>query len=285
MRTSSLQLNGVAHRIYSWGSPRLPKLFLVHGWLDTGASFDFLTPYLEKKFHCISLDLRGYGKSAHGKNSLGYFFMEYVADLHALFQKLSPHEPVRVLGHSLGGAVTGCYAGAFPHRVSHFVNVEGFILRGHAPSDAPKKVREWIQSPQPRFKVFKDYAHFARRLIQNNSRLPLDRAHFLAKALCKKVQSGVMMAADPTHLLKEPYLWMNAPTYAFWENITAKCLLVWAEKTEMNQWAKSEDLGKQMQEWFDHFPKESKVEMIADCGHMVHHEKPEELAKLVLGFI
>ncbi len=252
-----------------------------------GASFQFLCEYLEKDFYCIAPDLRGYGKSAHTPNPLGYFFAEYVADVHAILQKFSPREKVRILGHSLGGGISSFYAGAFPERVSHFINVEGFAFRNNSPERGPEKIRTWIEqlSHLKGFNTFKDLSHFAKRLTEINPRLPLDRALFFAKHLTKRVASGVRMAADPKHILAEPYTLSKSQFYPFWEKIQAQCLLVYANLSNMNDWVKSDNLKKEMKDWFQHFPKDSKKVEIKNCGHMVHHEKPEELAKVVLEFL
>ncbi len=286
MKNQKLKINGINLQFYLWGNPKKPKLFLFHGWLDTGASFNFLCEHLQNEFYCIAPDLRGYAQSEHGKNPLGYFFYEHVADLHAIFHHFSPHQPVRMLGHSLGGAVSGIYAGGFPDRVSHFINVEGFAFRDNPPERGPEKLRTWLQGPKEiRFKVSKSVEDFAIKLIKLNPRLPLERARFFAKYLTKKVKGGVMMQADPLHKLTDPYVLTRPIIYAFWEKITAKCLLVLAEWTEINQWMNAENLEREMEERFKHFPQNSPVITIPECGHMIHHEKPKELAEAILNFL
>lgn len=286
MKIQKIKINGLKLQFYRWGNPRRPPLFLFHGWLDTGASFGFLCERLKEHFFCIAPDLRGYGKSGHDPNPLGYFFYEHVADAHAIFQRFSPKHPVSVLGHSLGGAILGLYAGAFPERVSHFINVEGFAFRDNPPERGPEKLRHWIEHlAVKRFQVFKDLDHFAHRLTRNNPRLLLERAKFFARFLTRRVKGGVTMAADPKQILAEPTIFPKALFYRFWENIQARCLLITAELTNMNDWIRAEDLKKEIEERLGHFPQGSQKAEIKDCGHMVHHEKPEELAGVVLDFL
>ncbi len=287
MKSKKIKINGLKHQFYFWGNPKKPKLFLFHGWLDTAASFEFLCRYLEKDFYCIAPDFRGYGKSEWSKSPLGYFFMEYVADLKEIFEHFSHREPVRILGHSFGGAISSFYAGAFPERVSHFINVEGFAFRDNPPERGPEKARAWLNglSQVKAFKLFKDRRAFAERLIEINPRLPLERALWMARYQTKPEKTGVRMAADPRHLLAEPYLQSKPLFYKFWESIQAKCLLVYANLTNMNDWVKSPNLEKEMSEWFSHFPSNRQVCKIEGCGHMVHHEKPKELTDAVLKFL
>ncbi len=286
-KTQKILLNGIRHQVYLWGSPRKPKLFIFHGWLDSAVSFDFLCEYLKKDFYCIGLDLRGYGKSAWSKNKLGYFFYEYVADVKALFDYYSPQKPLNILGHSFGGAVSSIFTGTFPDRVQKFINLEGFTFRSNPPELAAEKLKDWISSfdAEPRFRIFKTHAEFAERLRKNNSRLSEERSLFLAKHLVKNVRGGYQMSADPLHKLAEPYLFNRDILYTFWNNIRAKCLLVTADQTEANLWMKSKDLMKDLKERMDQFPKSSKRITLKNCGHMMHHEQPEILAELIKDFL
>ncbi|KAB2838960.1 alpha/beta fold hydrolase, partial [bacterium] len=197
MRSKDFTIQGLRQRLYTWGSPKRPKLFLLHGWLDTGAGFQFLAERLQDRFHCIAPDMRGYGKSGHTRNPLGYFFHEYVADAHALFVKLSPKEPIRLLGHSLGGMVASVYAGSFPERVAQLINVEGYLVPDRPPQVAPDRVRDWIEGlGKKRFRIFPSLRAFAGRLRQANPHLTEERALFLSKYLAKRTARGFTMAAE-----------------------------------------------------------------------------------------
>ena len=58
----------------------------------------------------LAPDWRGFGRSAApGVDS--YWFPDYVADLDALLDRISPDAPVDLVGHSMGGNVVMSYAG------------------------------------------------------------------------------------------------------------------------------------------------------------------------------
>lgn len=286
MRRTSLKIHGLRQQLYSWGSPKFPPLFLVHGWLDTGAGFEFVAETLAKKFHCIAPDMRGFGKSEHSHSQLGYFFYEYVADLHQLFAKISPKKPVRILGHSLGGMVASIYAGTFPERVSYLINVEGYLNPARKAETAPDRARAWIDSVRKmRFRTFKNLEDFAARLQKSNPRLPSDRAAFLARNLAKRVRGGWTMAADPNHKLLDPYWLPREAHFAVWSRIQARCFLVSAEKTEMALRFGEADFAAEKRLLESKFPSGTQKAEIPDCGHMVHHEKPEILGSLALAFL
>src|SRR5258705_322890 len=75
---------------------------LLHGWLDHAGSFDLLAPLLPGR--TVALDFRGHGDSQWVGPGGFYHFVEYIADLDGALELLSPQEPVRIVGHSMGAA-------------------------------------------------------------------------------------------------------------------------------------------------------------------------------------
>ena len=287
MQTKKITLNGIKHQVYFWGKENKPKLFFLHGWLDTGASFQFVCDELQKDFFCIAPDLRGYGKSAHTSNPLGYFFYEYIADIACLFDYFSSQKPVRLVGHSLGGHLASMYAGTYPHRLSHLANLEGFGVTDHSESEAPLKLRQWLESKTGKgFHIYPSSEAFALRLVANNPRLTLDRAKKITPFLCKKMKGGYQMAADFKHRMPNPHLFQMNQIIPFWEAISAKCLLLMGESTEMRAWIKTHhSLKEEITRRLKHFPKGSPLVTLKGCGHMMHLEKPKELAQIILDFV
>jgi hypothetical protein len=49
-----LPLRGLDHQVLTWGDPSAPKLFLLHGWMDVGASFQFLVDAFVGHWHAIA---------------------------------------------------------------------------------------------------------------------------------------------------------------------------------------------------------------------------------------
>ena len=56
-----------SYHVWTWGAPSAekPPLFLVHGWMDVGASYQFVVDALSDAFmqgrQVIAPDWRGYG--------------------------------------------------------------------------------------------------------------------------------------------------------------------------------------------------------------------------------
>ena len=83
-RSHRVALRGLDTHVLTWGDPAAPKLFLLHGWMDVAASFQFLVDAFAREWHVIAPDLRGYGRSAWQPQ--GYWYADYIADLEALLQ-------------------------------------------------------------------------------------------------------------------------------------------------------------------------------------------------------
>src|SRR5436305_11766418 len=112
--STQISIRGLRYHVREWGDAAAPKLFLLHGWMDVAASFQFLVDALARERYVIAPDLRGYGRSAWQPQ--GYWYADYVADLEALLNAFAPGETVDIAGHSLGGNVVLHYAGIRPIR-------------------------------------------------------------------------------------------------------------------------------------------------------------------------
>ena len=130
-----LTIRGLKSHVRLWGPPDAPKLFLLHGWMDCSASFQFLVDAFAREWRVIAPDWRGFGQSEWLHRS--YWFPDYLADLERLLDHYAPEEAVRLIGHSMGGNVVGLYAGARPVRVAKLAILEGFGLHPTDPAQAP----------------------------------------------------------------------------------------------------------------------------------------------------
>ena len=103
-RSEFISIRGLRYHVRHWGDAHAPKLFALHGWMDVSASFQFMVDCLQRDWHVIAPDWRGFGLTDRsGADS--YWFPDYLGDLDALLQHFSPAAPVDLLGHSMGGNV------------------------------------------------------------------------------------------------------------------------------------------------------------------------------------
>jgi pimeloyl-ACP methyl ester carboxylesterase len=218
-------IRGLRYHVRSWGEAHRPKLFLFHGWMDVSASFQFLVDCLQRDWHVIAPDWRGFGLSAWARD--GYWFPDYYADLDALLDLYSPDAPARLVGHSMGGVIACTYAGLRPQRAAQVVSLEGFGLARTAPEEAPGRYRRWLDDLRnpPRFGAYASFDEVAARLKRNNPRLSDERARFLAQHWARRTAGGtVEFVSDPRHKGANPVLFRIEEILACWRAVTAPVL-------------------------------------------------------------
>lgn len=282
-RSLFLDIRGLRYHVRSWGDPAAPKLFLLHGWMDVSAAFQFTVDALEHEWHVLAPDWRGFGLSAWAEGA--YWFPDYIADLDALLQKLQPDAPVYLVGHSMGGNAAGLYAGVRPDRVAKLVLAEGFGLPRVAPEKAPSRYARWLDelNDPPGFKTYASFAEVEARLKQNNPRLSDERARFLASHWAEEKASGdVRLRSDPKHKRVNPVIYRPEEAIACWKNISARVL--WLQSD--GPWLRNFMRGNESDlEAYRAAYRNLTEATIAESGHMMHLDQPERFARAIESFL
>lgn len=288
LRGLPLHLNvwGEAHRV----TPSRPPLVLLHGWMDMGASYQFLVDALaalegEPRW-ILAPDARGFGRSA-APAADSYWFPDYLGDLDALLDRLWPEGPIDLLGHSMGGNVAMLYAGVRPARVRRLVNLEGFGLPRSDPAQAPQRYAQWLDELKtpPRLRPYASLDEVAQRLQQNNPRLRPDRAAWLAPHWAQPAPGGgFALRADPAHKRINPVPYQADEALACWRAIRAPLLWVEGEHSTPERWWGGRLTRAEFHARLDVVPQVQR-ERLADAAHMLHHDQPEALAALLLRFL
>lgn len=264
-----------------WGDAAAPVLFLLHGWGDVSASYQFVVDALRREWRVIAPDWRGFGLSQW--NGGAYWFPDYVADLDALLDHYVPDAPVRLVGHSLGGNVATLYAGLRPERVAGIVNLEGFGLRAVDAAEAPDRYAKWLGQMRTGagFRGYTDVEAFAQRLRRDNPRLTPERAAFLGAHLTEPTAEGVRLAVDPCHRWVNPILYRIEEMKACWRRASAPVL--WVRGSDSAYLREHVASDADYRERLACFAAARDV-LLADCGHNLHHDRPEAVAELIEEF-
>ncbi|HEV7813702.1 MAG TPA: alpha/beta hydrolase [Janthinobacterium sp.] len=286
-RSEFITVRGLSIHVRHWGRVGAPQLFMLHGWMDVSASFQFVVDALQGDWHVIAPDWRGFGLSQRTAGDT-YWFPDYVADLDAILRHYSPDRAVFLLGHSMGANVAGVYAGARPERIRKFVNLEGAGMRSSTPEQAPGRYAAWLDGlDRPtRMRAYPNRQAVAARLQQNNPRLSEQRADFLSSHWAALNDAGEWeILGDPLHKKSSPLLYHLDEVMACWAAIKAPVLWVEAADTRIWQWMGSKAEVRQEIDRRLAFLPDLTVKTVADAGHMLHHDQPELLARLVETFL
>ena len=286
-RSDFLEVRGLRLHVRHWGDEAAPKLFMLHGWMDMSASFQFMVDCLQGQWHVIAPDWRGFGLSQRSGADT-YWFPDYLADLDAILDHYAPNQAVNLLGHSMGGNIAGLYAGVRPQRVGRLINLEGFGLPSAPPAQYPKRVAKWLDELRepPAMRGYASLDEVAARLRKTNPRLSFERAAFLASHWAEQGRDGEWtILGDPAHKMTGPLPYRVDEIMAAWEAITAPVLWVEAEQTDMWRWMGPKEVARaEVDRRMAHL-KQVTARMVPAAGHMLHHDQPELLAQMVEAFL
>ena len=295
-----IDVRGVRYHCRVWdsaagpssGQCEAPTLFMLHGWMDVSASFQFLVDALCGDWRVVAPDWRGFGETAWNTGT-SYWFPDYLADLDTLLNHFQPEGEVNLLGHSMGGNIAALYAGIRPNRVVRLINVEGFGMRATVATAAPGRYARWLNDldQSPRLRGYGSFEQLAERLQQQNPRLSAERALFLAQhwgvlhtaaAVVDSDSDRVRLRADPRHKLINPLLYQLDEAEACWQQVTSPVLWVTGSDTAtLGQLGIDADEHRRRR---SQFARLTHIE-IANAGHMVHQDQPQALAKAIEDFL
>lgn len=282
-----ITIRGLRCHVRRWGGGDARKLFMLHGWMDVSASFQFIVDCLRRERQVIAPDWRGFGLS-QPSGADTYWFPDYLGDLDALLEHYAPGEAADLVGHSMGGNVAMLYAGVRPRRIRRLVNLEGFGLPATAPQQAPERYARWLDALRapPHMRAYRSLDEVAARLKQNNPRLDDERAAFLAGHWAAQNEDGAWnILGDPAHRVPHPVLYQLDQALACWQRIEAPVLWVEADGSEVRRrMGPKECVRAEIDRRIACIPR-VKILTVGNAGHMLHHDRPQAVADAIDDFL
>jgi pimeloyl-ACP methyl ester carboxylesterase len=214
-------------KVYLYDSNDKSKttVILVHGVGDDASDiWSKLVPVLEKQYRVIYFDLPGFGRS--DKLDALYSPNNYAEFIKWVYDKYIDG-PMYLIGHSMGGAISLCYAGTYPGSLQRLILVDAAgILHRTAFTKSLASIQKIEIS---KFKLFQDEIDLLSRFIETNllgetqQLLPKDVSiildnPFLRKKLFntpQKIASVALIYADFSKKI---------------DNVKAPLFIIWGEK-------------------------------------------------------
>ncbi len=276
---------GLTYRVLEWGGadPSLDHTVVVlHGFLDFAWSWARVVDAgLSGRFHVVVPDLRGHGDSDWIGAGGYYHFLDYLADLDDLIEKLGRGR-VSLVGHSMGGSIASYFTGAFPTRIASLA-----LLEGTGPPEQttpmPDRVVAWLTGcRRVRSRPRNDYGSVAEAAAQlrRHDRL-LDQPLALelaARATIAAADGRLRFKHDPLHATSGPYPFRLEVAESFWRRIPCPVLLVEGSESPFRHPRPQADRRRAC------FADVRQAEL-AGAGHMMHRHRPAELAALLAEFL
>jgi pimeloyl-ACP methyl ester carboxylesterase len=244
---------------------------LIHGWLDHRGSFDALLPLLPGR--TVAYDQRGHGDSSWAGAGAFYHFVDYVADLDGLIGALQISGPVRLVGHSMGGAVALFYAAVRPERVAHVTLLDGAPLALHA-REVPDRFTGWLDDlgMDRRRRTVASAEEARSRLLRNNPGLSPGALAVLAEPIGPDTEQGFALAWkwDPLLRARSPLPVTEDVTQELLGRVRAPVLLLRARNGILPD-------ERALRDRFARIAKLD-IETIEDAGHHLHLDRPDAVA-------
>ena len=121
-RNREVSVEGLRIHYLDWGTEGKQPLLFLHGALQQGHSWDFISLALCPNYHVLALDARGHGDSQWSPDG-DYSLDAHLQDLDGFVEAVGLEDFILV-GHSMGGRNAYAYASRRPERVKALVIVD-----------------------------------------------------------------------------------------------------------------------------------------------------------------
>ncbi|MGI4778296.1 MAG: alpha/beta fold hydrolase [Janthinobacterium lividum] len=295
-RSDFVPVRQLSYHVRLWGAPSTerPALVLLHGWMDVGASWQFVVDALAQDRFVVAPDWRGFGLTRCGDADCCWM-PDYLGDLEWLLDHYAGDTPIDLVGHSMGGNIAMQYAGVRPERIRRLVNLEGFGMAATPATDAPARYAQWIDElkrlhrGELALQGYADIDGVARRLMKSNPRLAPDKARWLAGHWAAPVRQPDgserwSILGHPVHKVVNANLYRVEEALALYARIAAPVLAVEAADSSLAHWRKHRHTRAEYHDRLRSVP-DARIAIVENAGHMLHHDQPERIARLIEDFL
>ncbi len=241
-----------------------------------------MVDHFARDWPLAAADWRGFGHSEWPEE--GYWFPDYYADLDALLEQLSPHAPVSLVGHSMGGNIAALYAGLRPERVRCLANLEGFGLPRTSLDQALAQTRKWLVQVKdvPPLKDYESFEILASVIAARYPRFSAAQADFIARAWASESADGrVRLLGDSRHRWVSAMRYRRDEAEVIWRASIAPHLLILAGESEYLPSLGADGTDEAFRSTFPQL----QIAHVAEASHMLHIEKAATVAALVEQFL
>ena len=281
-RTTRHAIRGLDYSIRIWGPESAPTIVLLHGILDTSATFQFFVDALRNEWRILAPDWRGHGHTARPESN-GWFH-DYLADLDRILDVYLPNQPVNLVGHSLGGNVANVFCGLRPARVRRMVSIDAFGMLDRPAASFPQRLIDWLDGGRPgqRLKTYSSLEAMVDRLCLANPRLTRDKALYLANESSRRLADGSITWQFDVHRQRSVQTLSSLDEwFACWRRISCPALWIAASEPRSNSLRTDAATFARVLEEIG----ADRFVYIENTGHHVQHDAPQALAEIVEDFL
>ncbi len=262
-------LNGLRFHYREWGDEGAPPLVLLHGYTSHAHSWDKFAAAMGDTFRVLALDQRGHGETEWASD---YAPERMVEDVDVFARALHLNK-FALVGLSMGGRNAYWYAGQHPTSVERLAIVD---IGPAVNANGGARIRAGVLQSD----VFADPDEAFRRARAANPRpTDDDLRHRTTHGITQRDDGQWTYRYDkalrsPTHPLPRPD---PEKSWAILAHIACPTLLV--------RGAQSDVLSREVAERMVQVMSNCRLVEIADCGHSVPLDRPDEFLAAVRPFL
>lgn len=250
---------------------------LLHGWPQTWYEWRYVIPQLAKNYHVIAPDLRGLGDST--RPLFGYDKKTIANDIWLLLNERLSIKKIFLVGHDWGGPIAFALSAAHPKEVRYLTIVDTVIPGDGTDTFVGSRwyhAFHWIPDlpeflTQGRERVYLEY--FYRNWGARPDALSEDA---ISEYLRTYSQPGAMRAGFNYYRTLPQDIADNQIVLAR-RKLELPVLFITGDKGRARGAKEALDAARRI-------AIDARCYEIADCGHYVPEEKPEELSQKLITF-
>lgn len=274
-RTRRIDSAGIGIHVREWGDPAAPAIVLLHGLRGYSGTWRNLASALADRWRLIAFDARGRGESDWdaGRN---YYTDAYLADLEAVVDGLGLDRFVLV-GHSMGGTTSYCYAAKHPERLAALV-VEDITAGSSVAGAGFERIVAEMAALPSRFDGWGEARAYWRKLRPGVADSAIEER--LYESMRPGEAGGVVWRYDAEGIAATrvaPDAARVVDLHPVIAAIRTPTLVIRGGKSDFCNLAKVEELEAQN-------PALTHAS-VASASHYVHDDAPETFTRLVEGFL
>ncbi len=263
-----IDLDDVKYNVITAGGGA--PLMLLHGFTGAAASWSDVQPALASHFELIMPDLLGHGRSDAPPDPARYRMDRCVDDLISILDAMGLKR-VHLLGYSMGGRVALAAALDHPHR---FASVALESASPGLATETERGQRVLSDNELAEFIEHKGIEQFVARW----ERVPLFSSQQRLPSAVRARLGQQRLANNPIGLANSLRGLGTGVQQPLWDRISGlrmRCLIM-AGELDLKFVEIAQRMGAAI--------TGSRLALVADAGHTIHLEQPEEFVRLVVDF-
>lgn len=242
-----------------------PPILFLHGLGMSRQVWEPIVQTFQNEFQCITLDMYGFGTNKASEEIQHIPFDYWINEIQDIIQTLD-FTQIHLAGHSLGSMIALAYAAQFPSQCLSVTAISTLPEFGQAITDAFEQRAQKVEK-LGLDSIINDLIHggFSEETIKNNPAVIEQYRTIVSQNTSSQYALACRSAAN---LSIKPLL----------EQITMPVQLLVGLEDKVTPPVLTESVYRLL-------PERKMYTTLKDCGHQIHMEKPEEVAKIIHDFL